>query len=125
MFTPVHSLIGGLLLHISTSNFLADTGRIFGISGVLSGALYGETRKQSWRWLALAGLAVGPFVLKVVGMEGLLKLNDLGGEIGAGRMILAGLLVGFGSRVSESYTSTKLNIQLGSGCTRCVMREPR
>lgn len=90
-------------MHISTSNYLADTGRIFGISGLLNGALFGETRRQSWRWLALAGLAAGPLVLKLAGTTAFLATTDMGGHMDTWRLVLAGFCVGFGSKVRMAF----------------------
>ncbi|WWC66406.1 uncharacterized protein I206_100308 [Kwoniella pini CBS 10737] len=103
-FTPVQTLLGGLLLHLSTSSLLEDTGRVFGISGILDGAVFGNHEK--WQWGIIIGLLAGPTLSYVTGFQAYYPGNALGSiaQIGLGRLGLAGALVGFGSR-------------LGSGCT--------
>ncbi len=99
-FTPIDTALGGLLLHLSTSTLLADAGRVLGISGILDGALFGSC--ENWRWSILTGLVLGPVVARLTGLSECMP--DLGVEAwtvqSAGRLGLAGLLVGFGSKVS-------------------------
>lgn len=99
-FTPVQTFLGGLLLHISTSSLLTDTGRVFGISSVVDGALLGDHAK--WRWAILAGLLAGPAVVAETGLGPALPDNGAGlwAVAPVGRLALAGALVGFGSKVS-------------------------
>lgn len=99
-FTPIQTLVGGFLLHLSTSSLLSETGRVFGISGIVDNALLGD--RASWRWSTLFGLAAGPVLVRFLG------LGDLGVDdglamwkgLGYGRIGLAGVLVGLGSKVS-------------------------
>jgi hypothetical protein len=100
-FTPVETSIGGYLLHLSTEAILEDTGRVFGISGIVNGAIWGG--QDVWRWASILGLLLGPFLVSLGGV-GSSKLG-LGGVQGwqglsTSRVLSAGLLVGFGSRVS-------------------------
>lgn len=99
-FTPIHSLIGAILLHLSTSELLEDTGHVFGISGIVSGAVLGE--RQGWRWAVVGGLVAGPALAAVTGVKALFPGQALSALeiIGKGKLALAGILVGLGSRVS-------------------------
>lgn len=101
-FTPLQTLLGGLLLHISTSSLLTETGRVFGISSVVDGAVWGDHAR--WRWAIVAGLVSGPAVIAATGLGGALPDNGAGTWAVApvGRLALAGALVGFGSKVSLS-----------------------
>ncbi|TXT04310.1 hypothetical protein VHUM_04197 [Vanrija humicola] len=105
-FTPLETLAGGALLHLSTSSLLSATGRVFGISGVLDGALLGDG--AGWRRALVAGLVAGPLVAAATGLSAIAAVPSSGAalwaELGLARLAAAGLLVGFGSR-------------LGSGCT--------
>ncbi|WWD17744.1 hypothetical protein CI109_102185 [Kwoniella shandongensis] len=103
-FTPIQTFVGGLLLHISTSSLLADTGRVFGISGILNGALF--QGHERWQWAILAGLVSGPMISSAIGLTSLFPGDALTSlkTIGVKRLAIAGILVGFGSK-------------LGSGCT--------
>ena len=101
-FTPINTLVGGALLHQSTANLLADTGRVLGISGIVDGAVLGNG--ESWRWAILTGLVVGPAMGLATGISRVYASDPLAGWelIPAGRAITAGLLVGFGSRVRNN-----------------------
>ncbi|WVW82456.1 hypothetical protein I302_104466 [Kwoniella bestiolae CBS 10118] len=103
-FTPVQTFLGGLLLHFSTSSLLEDTGRVFGISGILNGAIFGT--RDEWQLATLGGLLAGPLIGFVTGLQSYFPGHGLDtiAQLGFGRLALAGALVGFGSR-------------LGSGCT--------
>ncbi|KAG7529885.1 hypothetical protein FFLO_05333 [Filobasidium floriforme] len=108
MFTPIHSLLGADLLHLSTSHHLELTGRPLGISGILNGAVLGD--RETWRWAFIAGLVGSAVVGNLTSIAEVgwgvhrygLEDGLTGGSIS--RRVLAGVLVGFGSK-------------LGSGCT--------
>lgn len=99
-FTPVQTFLGGILLHLSTSGLLTETGRIFGISSILDGAIFGDHAR--WRWAILAGLVGGPALTSGTGLGP--ALPDAGTWVWASlpmkRLALAGALVGFGAKVS-------------------------
>ena len=101
-FTPVQTFLGGLLLHLSTSSLLTDTGRIFGVSSLIDGAFWGDHAR--WRWAVLAGLVSGPALIAATGLAS--AIPDPGTAVWAaqpiGRLALAGALVGFGSKVGSS-----------------------
>lgn len=100
-FTPWASLAGGLLLGLASAIFILINGRILGISGILGGLFVPRMGDISWRVSFLLGMAAAPWV-------GTLLLSDLVAspriEAGYIAIAVAGLLVGFGTR-------------LGSGCT--------
>jgi len=104
-FTPIQSLAGGILIGLSATALLAFLGRIAGISGILGGLLAaaggGEAAAEAaWRAAFVAGLLVGGFALAQLQPEGFAMTL----ERSSVALAVAGLLVGFGSR-------------LGSGCT--------
>ncbi|CAK9784746.1 hypothetical protein CC85DRAFT_273851 [Cutaneotrichosporon oleaginosum] len=103
-FTPIQTFVGGLLLHVSTSGLMTETGRVLGISGVTDGALLGDHAR--WRWAILAGLVSGPALVAAAGLAPALPPNglELWAAAPAGRLALAGAMIGFGAK-------------LGSGCT--------
>lgn len=99
-FTPVSALIGGVLIGLAATLTLAVNGRIAGISGILSGVLTPRSGETAWRVLFIAGLLSGALVwLLATGQALPLQL-----QAGPVATVIAGLLVGFGTR-------------LGSGCT--------
>ena len=93
------AILGGALIGLSASLLLLFKGRIFGISGILGGVIKPELSELGWRLTILIGLASG-------GVIGGLFLPSAfpAVEISTGKLIIGGLLVGFGT-------------QLGSGCT--------
>jgi len=99
-FTPLSALCGGILIGLSASAMLLLDGKIAGISGILAGVLKPVKDDTLWRICFLAGLLAGGLLLRIV----------LPGAFAFGIirpfpiLIIAGLLVGFGTR-------------LGSGCT--------
>jgi len=97
-FTPIQTSLGGYLLHLSTSSLLSETGRVFGISGIADNALFGD--RATWRWTTILGLMVGPVVARFFGDIGLDDGLTMWKGLGIGRIGLAGLMVGMGTKVS-------------------------
>jgi uncharacterized membrane protein YedE/YeeE len=99
-FTPYSALIGGLLIGAAAALTLYSNGRIAGISGILSGILVPKGADALWRIIFILGLLAGSL------FAGLISADAVAVEIQTTPLltILAGLLVGFGTR-------------LGSGCT--------
>lgn len=94
------ALAGGLIIGVSTITLLAFNGRIAGISGIVAGFFEQGGEERTWRAMFIAGLLLGGVALYLI-------KPDLFGEPldrSAAAVIVAGLLVGFGTR-------------LGSGCT--------
>ncbi len=98
-FTPVPALLGGLLIGLATSSFLVLEGRIAGISGIVGGLLKPVPGDRAWRYLFVLGLLVGGAILRVTAPEVFGESVETPVTVA-----VAGLLVGFGTR-------------LGSGCT--------
>ena len=61
-FTPLPSLLGGLLIGAGACLLLLFNGRIAGISGITSGVVIPRRGEIAWRWVFLAGLLVGGLV---------------------------------------------------------------
>jgi len=101
-FTPWASLIGGLMIGLSAVLLLALEGRIAGISGIASRLLppYGED-PISGRLGFVVGLFAAPFLYTAVSGEA--AQQSVSGDLAL--MIVAGLLVGFGSVFGNGCTS--------------------
>jgi len=99
-FTPWSALAGGILVGLAAAGFLLLNGRIAGISGILGGLLRPAQGDMAWRILFLAGLIGSPLIWRL-----LAELPEI--EINAGypAIILAGLLVGIGTRYGSGCTS--------------------
>ena len=98
--TPISGLIGGLLIGLATTLMLLLNGRIAGISGIVGGLLTRKGSEVGWRAMFVAGLLLGAFVY-MLATGGALPVRI---EASLPIVVVAGLLVGFGTR-------------LGSGCT--------
>lgn len=99
-FTPFSASIGGALIGLSAVFLMALNGRIAGISGIASGAVFGPAGDRWWRVAFVIGLIAAPLLYAIAtGSMPAFELNASWPLIIAG-----GLLVGFGTR-------------LGSGCT--------
>jgi uncharacterized protein len=99
-FTPLPALLGGMLIGAAAAALLLLNGRILGVSGIVGGLLLPRDGDTSWRLWFIAGLLVPPLLLKLSGT------SDGPGFPGSLWVIaLAGLLVGFGSRMGSGCTS--------------------
>jgi uncharacterized protein len=99
-FTPVSSLIGGMLIGLAASLLLAGLGRVAGISGICGGVLLGPRQERGWRTLFLLGLLLGGALF------GLLIPGSIGvSPRPLALLAIAGLLVGFGTRIGSGCTS--------------------
>lgn len=98
-FTPVSAAIGGALIGLSAVLLWVADGRIAGISGILGGIGRAGRGDVTWRATFLVGLVVAPWLYAALAPPPHIVVQS-----GPGTLILAGLLVGFGTR-------------LGSGCT--------
>src|SRR5579864_5052502 len=63
-FTPLASLLGGMLIGLSASAMLLLDGKIAGISGILGGVLKPGKGDTLWRLCFLTGLLAGGLLLK-------------------------------------------------------------
>ncbi len=99
-FTPWASLAGGMLIGLSAALFILFNGRIAGISGILGGLLHPVRNDRLWRLAFLGGLIAAPLAF---GM--LAPLPAVQVEAGNLTLIVAGLLVGIGTRYGSGCTS--------------------
>jgi uncharacterized membrane protein YedE/YeeE len=99
-FTPWAALAGGVLVGTATAMFLLLNGRIAGISGIVGGLLRLVTGDVAWRVAFIAGLVVAPMVYAVFTDWPKPQI-----EAGYGTLVLAGLLVGVGTRYAAGCTS--------------------
>ncbi len=105
-FTPVEGLIGGAMIGLAVTLWLCLYGRVTGISGILGGVLFEHApAERGWRALYLVGLIVGAGIYLAVRYQlpGTYFTVDL--QAGWPLMIVAGLLVGFGTKLGHGCTS--------------------
>jgi uncharacterized membrane protein YedE/YeeE len=99
-FAPWPALIGGLLIGVAVSLFVLINGRIAGISGILGGAMRPAKGDIGWRIAFVSGLIVAPLVYQLVAA---LPARQI--DTGWAALIVAGLLVGIGTRYGSGCTS--------------------
>ena len=99
-FTPWSSLAGGALIGLAAAMLALFNGRIAGISGVLGGLLKPVRGDIGWRVAFVAGLLSAPLLYLLVG-----KLPSPQIDASYAALVLAGLLVGIGTRYGSGCTS--------------------
>lgn len=99
-FTPWSALAGGLLIGLAAAMFALLNGRIAGISGILGGLLRPVRGDMAWRAAFIAGLAAAPLAYAVFS-----TLPAVQVDAGDGTLVIAGLLVGIGTRYGSGCTS--------------------
>lgn len=112
-FTPLSALLGGVLIGLAASLTWVMLGRIAGISGILARA---NLRRLDWRASFLLGLFLAGFLAKTF-VPGLAAAHI---EAGYAKLILAGLLVGFGTRLGNGCTSGHGVCGIGRGSPRSI-----
>lgn len=96
-FTPVSAALGGLMIGIAVAVLLLFNGRIAGISGIFANMF---TKQSGWRIAFIAGLAGASWVYRLfAGQPDVVIAADYP------LLIVAGLLVGFGTRLGNGCTS--------------------
>ena len=99
-FTPGSALIGGLLIGTSVILFFILNGRMTGISGIASNFLISKDNRIE-NLLFLIGLILGPLVYTLFsGQEINISITN-----SLFLLIIGGVLVGFGTRLSSGCTS--------------------
>ena len=99
-FTPITATVGGMIIGLAVVVFFLFNGRLVGISGIASNALTEKDNKFD-NLLFLIGLVIGPILYT------LFTNNEINITISNSLILLivAGLLVGIGTRISGGCTS--------------------
>jgi uncharacterized protein len=98
-FTPVASLVGGMLIGLSAVLLMALNGRIAGMTGMLGGVLTPLAPDARWRLAFLAGAVVAPFAATMLGATFPFAAPTTGVTL-----VIGGVIVGMG-------------VTYGGGCT--------
>ena len=101
-FTPMASLVGGVIIGVAALLLMLLHGRVMGISGILGGIVRPAARDDvPWRLLFVAGALLGPLaVIYLVGRPVEVV------PVASGLVLpVAGFLVGLGTAIGSGCTS--------------------
>ena len=99
-FTPWAALAGGVLLGLASALFVLLNGRILSISGIVGGLLRPRAGDMGWRLAFLLGMLVAPGLYWLVVGPTQPRIDATWGMV-----VMAGLLVGVGTRYGSGCTS--------------------
>lgn len=99
-FTPYASLAGGALIGLAVAMFLLLNGRIAGISGIVGGLLKPSKGDISWRVAFVLGLVASPQLYALFASVPTPRI-----DASWAALVVAGLLVGVGTRYGSGCTS--------------------
>ena len=99
-FTPWASLAGGILLGLASAIFILVNGRILGISGIIGGLLGPTSGDVGWRLAFVLGMLVAPLLHLLLAGPVVVRI-----DASWATLVIAGLLVGVGTRFGSGCTS--------------------
>ena len=99
-FTPWAALAGGVLLGLASALFVLLNGRVLGISGIVGGLLRPRAGDMGWRLAFVLGMLVAPGLYWLVVGPTQPRIDATWGMV-----VMAGLLVGVGTRYGSGCTS--------------------
>ncbi len=115
-FTPWSALAGGLLIGMAAAMLLLGNGRIAGISGIVGGLLRPAPGELGWRVAFILGLVLAPLMFSLVA-----PLPAAQVDADTLTLIVAGLLVGVGTRYGAGCTSGHGVCGLSRGSLRSLV----
>jgi uncharacterized membrane protein YedE/YeeE len=101
LFAPLPALAGGVLIGLAAVLLLVATGRVAGVSGIVGSLVRPGREDRAWRIAFVAGLGLGALCYSVVRGEPIAIEID----VKLPTLIVAGLLVGFGTTMANGCTS--------------------
>ena len=102
-FTPFVSLTGGIILGLASAIFILVNGRILGISGIVGGLFPPKMGDTFWRISFLLGFAAAPTVFHALVPAQYITAPRI--DATDLMVVIAGLLVGVGTRYASGCTS--------------------
>ncbi len=100
-FTPISAAIGGALIGLSAVLLMLLNGRIAGVTGIFAGLIDPLGTDRLWRAAFIAGLIAAPLSAALIGYT--IPIPQMPTSLVT--VVAAGLLVGFGTRLSNGCTS--------------------
>ncbi|MES2296074.1 MAG: YeeE/YedE family protein [Pseudomonadota bacterium] len=99
-FTPWSALLGGVMIGCAVALFVLINGRVAGVSGIVGGLLTPRAGDIGWRIAFVLGLLGAPQLYLLAKPNGAPHIAS-----GSGALLLAGVLVGLGTRYGAGCTS--------------------
>ena len=99
-FTPQSAFVGGIIIGLAVILFFAGNGRLAGVSGIVNNALVSKQNRTD-NFLFIVGLVLGPIFYAFFTKNNIPFLITSSMPI----IIIAGLLVGIGTKVGKGCTS--------------------
>ncbi|HZZ93653.1 MAG TPA: YeeE/YedE family protein [Usitatibacter sp.] len=112
-FTPGPALAGGMMIGLAAVFFATVVGRVAGVSGIAGGLLRPRRGDLGWRVAFISGLIGAPLLYRLAGRRWPFEIDASGATL-----VVAGLLVGLGTRFGSGCTS-------GHGVCGLARRSPR
>jgi uncharacterized membrane protein YedE/YeeE len=100
-FTPWSALAGGMLIGLAAVLLLWLNGRIAGVSGIAGGLWFARRGERAWRMLFLLGLVAGTALWSWLAPTPPQPRSGFSAAL----LLLAGLLVGYGTSLAGGCTS--------------------
>jgi uncharacterized protein len=100
-FTPIPSLLGGVILGVAAALYVLLHGRILGVSGIVSGLLHPTLTDSAWRVSLVLGIISASFLAAL--FFGIFPVIEIDSDWTV--IVIAGLLVGFGANYGSGCTS--------------------
>ncbi|MBL7543166.1 MAG: YeeE/YedE family protein [Bdellovibrionaceae bacterium] len=99
--SPLTPLIGGSLIGLAVTIMLLFNGRVTGLSGIIAATLSRPNKDNVWRTMVVLGMLIGGLVMYKTSPELFLNSSDRG----LITIVVAGLLVGYGTVMGSGCTS--------------------
>lgn len=99
-FTPISALFGGGMIGLAAVLLMLSLGRIAGISGIIARSMGRDGADRGWPLAFLAGLLAPGAVLALTA-----RAPELTFVAGIPLLVIAGAIVGFGTRMGSGCTS--------------------
>lgn len=99
-FTPLASAAGGLVIGAAASMLILFCGRVAGISGILGALISRANKDKGWRIAFLLGMVLSPLIWRLAA-----PLPEISIAASWPMLVVAGLLVGVGTRYGSGCTS--------------------
>jgi uncharacterized protein len=100
-FSPVSAAIGGALIGLAAVLLMMLNGRIAGVTGIFAGLIDSTPTDRGWRATFVIGLIAAPLSAALLGYP--IPIPQMPTSVAT--IAVAGLLVGFGTRLSNGCTS--------------------